>query len=138
MNSQRVFFVDSSAFLALVNARDLFHKDAVRIKGRVDKLGYDWLTSNLVIHEVTALLTRKISRQSAFKFGDGIFAAGEGKIVWSDVEIERRAWGIYRHSRDATLSLVDCVSFVIMEEFGVRHAFSFDKHFVERGFQMIS
>ncbi|MFZ7110305.1 MAG: hypothetical protein ACOWYE_01370 [Desulfatiglandales bacterium] len=33
-----------------------------------------------------------------------------------------------------SLSLVDCLSFEIMESNGIGHAFSFDKHFEEFGF----
>jgi predicted nucleic acid-binding protein len=33
------------------------------------------------------------------------------------------------------LSLVDCVSFGIMREAGIRKAFAFDRHFTEQGFE---
>jgi predicted nucleic acid-binding protein len=35
------------------------------------------------------------------------------------------------------LSLVDCVSFQIMRQLGIRTAFSFDRHFEEQGFERI-
>jgi len=35
------------------------------------------------------------------------------------------------------LSLVDCVSFQVMRETGIRTAFCFDEHFREQGFDVI-
>jgi predicted nucleic acid-binding protein len=35
------------------------------------------------------------------------------------------------------LSLVDCTCFEIMRQSGIRHAFTFDQHFFEQGFQVM-
>jgi predicted nucleic acid-binding protein len=34
------------------------------------------------------------------------------------------------------LGLVDCVSFGVMREAGIRKAFAFDRHFAEQGFEI--
>jgi predicted nucleic acid-binding protein len=37
-----------------------------------------------------------------------------------------------------SLSLVDCVSFVVMRQLAIRDAFAFDRHFEEQGFTLVS
>lgn len=37
-----------------------------------------------------------------------------------------------------SLSLVDCVSFAAMRQYGIREAFTFDCHFGEHGFSCLS
>ena len=35
------------------------------------------------------------------------------------------------------LSLVDCVSFIIMRHYGLENVFGFDRHFNEQGFNLV-
>lgn len=35
------------------------------------------------------------------------------------------------------LSVVDCASFLVMRELGIRDAFAFDRHFSEQGFRTL-
>ena len=49
----------------------------------------------------------------------------------------RRSGGMLAAARKK-LSLVDCVSFQIMRQQGVRAAFCFDSHFREQGFDVLT
>jgi len=43
-----------------------------------------------------------------------------------------------RKYADKEISFTDCVSFAIMRRVGIRTAFTFDRHFRDAGFQIIS
>ena len=59
-------------------------------------------------------------------------------IVWIENEWYRR--GIERLFFEASrqISLVDCLSFEIMEALGIGKAFACDRHFSAAGFQIVS
>ncbi len=55
----------------------------------------------------------------------------------SDNIIEETAESILRQYQDQDFSYTDAVSFVVMKQYGITEAFSFDKHFVTAGFTLI-
>jgi len=56
-------------------------------------------------------------------------------IIKIDEETFREALSIFKESRG--YSFTDCTSFAVMKKYGITHAFTFDKHFREAGFQAI-
>ena len=46
-------------------------------------------------------------------------------------------WQLFQQYNDKSYSLTDCVSFVVMKQLGIRAALSFDKHFVQAGFEKL-
>ncbi|PKM80023.1 MAG: hypothetical protein CVU89_15660 [Firmicutes bacterium HGW-Firmicutes-14] len=55
-------------------------------------------------------------------------------IVWSDKHIENKSFSYLQKYNDHDLSFADAVSFAIMDEMGIKEAFTFDRHFVITGF----
>jgi predicted nucleic acid-binding protein len=51
--------------------------------------------------------------------------------------LEERAESILRQYQNSNFSYTDAVSFVVMKQYGIMEAFSFDKHFVTAGFTLI-
>ncbi|WP_231599244.1 type II toxin-antitoxin system VapC family toxin [Crocosphaera watsonii] len=48
-----------------------------------------------------------------------------------------KAIELYKKYQDKQWGLVDCVSFVVMEENNINKALTFDKHFIQAGFQAL-
>lgn len=46
-------------------------------------------------------------------------------------------WNYFRRHKDKGYSFTDCVSFLVMGDFGTDMAFTFDKHFVQSGFKKV-
>jgi predicted nucleic acid-binding protein len=44
---------------------------------------------------------------------------------------------VYEKYSDKKWGLVDCISFVVMREGGIRHALTFDKDFEQAGFAVL-
>ena len=61
---------------------------------------------------------------------------GLAKVLWVEEPIHNLAWELWLSLGRRKLSFVDCVSFVTMRHFNIKKAFSFDKHFIEQGFDV--
>jgi predicted nucleic acid-binding protein len=59
-------------------------------------------------------------------------------ILWIDEDLHQRAMGALVAARRRRLSLVDCASFESMRQAGLRQVFTFDPHFAEQGFEVLS
>ena len=47
-------------------------------------------------------------------------------------------WRWLERHQDKRYSLTDCISFIVMKQLKVKAALTFDKHFAQAGFQMLS
>ena len=57
------------------------------------------------------------------------------RVIWVDRLIEELAWQKFLQYDDKDISMVDCTSFAVMEQWGISTAFTFDRHFLQAGFQ---
>jgi len=129
-------FVDTSAFLAVLDADDAEHENAKRVWGHLITNDELMVCSNYVLVETFALAQRRLGMEATRAFQEDICPLLN--IEWVD-ESDHRAGvaGVLAASR-RRLSLVDCVSFEVMRRLGVIRAFCFDSHFEEQGFERIS
>ena len=127
-------FVDTSAWYPLVDrsAPDHAHLAAVlreRITG-----GWTLVTTNLVLAESHALITRRIGKETALSFLLEVRAPPN--IVELSTpereELAERDW-LARFS-DQAFSLTDAVSFTVMAERRIGEALALDRHFATAGF----
>ncbi|CCQ67129.1 PilT protein, N-terminal [Crocosphaera watsonii WH 0402] len=59
------------------------------------------------------------------------------EIIHLTPELFNKAIELYKKYQDKQWGLVDCVSFVVMEENNINKALTFDKHFIQAGFQAL-
>jgi uncharacterized protein len=52
--------------------------------------------------------------------------------------LDRRATAIIRQYDDKAFSFTDAASFAVMQRLGIRHAFTFDRHFQQFGFSVLA
>ena len=128
-------FIDTAAFLAVLNADDRSHARARDTW--VEMLSSDQLisSSNYVLLETIALLQHRFGVEGVRLFENEILPIIE--ITWVDREIHKRAMSALLTANRRDLSLVDCTSFEILRETGLDTVFSFDAHFREQGFKVI-
>lgn len=125
-------FADTSGFFALMTHNDYMHVRAKENFNYFAKERASLLTSSFVLVETLALLQRRIGLDPVHEFNAKIFPLLE--VVWIDKQwywkgIQR----IFSHGNRG-LSLVDCISFEIMESREISIVFGFDKHFSDYGF----
>lgn len=54
-----------------------------------------------------------------------------------DEVLFRESWQYLQMYKDKEYSLTDCISFIVMKNFGIDTAFAFDNHFVQAGFKKV-
>ena len=122
-------FVDSSAWYALVNARDKNHLAAKRFLN----VGHRLLTTNFVIGETITLVLVRKGYQAAVDLGEQLWSEEQARIVWLSRADQRAAWQLFKRYSDKDFNFTDCTSFVVMERLELTHAFAFDENFSQTG-----
>ena len=122
-------FVDTSAFHALLNRRDLHHEEAVEMLRRAAAERWVLVTSNFVVAEAHALILHRLGRRAAREWLENVPAL----IERASEEDERRAVRIILSHPDKDFTLCDAISFAMMERLGLRRVISFDRHFRQYG-----
>ena len=128
-------FIDTSAFIAVLNANDQNHSPAKAAWYDLLQQETDLICNNYVLVEVIALLQNRFGIEAVRLFNDGILPVVD--IIWVDKLIHSRAVSAILAANRRRLSLVDCTSFETMRDLGVSRAFAFDSHFTEQGFEVI-
>jgi predicted nucleic acid-binding protein len=127
-------FVDTSAFLAVLDEGDSNHSEAKAFWEKIINEGDLLLCHNYILVETSALVLRRLGMEAIRVFEQDIMPIL--RIIWVNKEVHSAAVGAHLVADRRTLSLVDCVSFEIMRRTGVQKAFAFDRHFRDYGFDL--
>ena len=128
-------FADTSGLFALLARDDSMHTSARAAFDYLAQQQAGLLTSSYVLVETIALLQRRIGLLAVQDFQTRIAPLLE--FVWVDTNWHDRAMQRLVMSNRRDLSLVACLSFVIIEVQEIKLAFAFDKHFEEQGIKTI-
>jgi len=130
-----MLFVDSGAFLARYLSNDTHHRRATAVWKTLS--GVRLFTSNHVLSETITLLGRRAGYAFAAERAENIYSSAALEVLYSTKEQELEAVQLFRKFSDQKVSLTDCVSFVLMKRLRIRTAFTFDRHFLEAGFDVV-
>lgn len=128
-------FIDTSAFLAVLDADDMFHAGAKKTWGELLLSGALLVTSNYILVETFALVQNRLGLSALRLFQEDI--APLLSIRWIDAANHAAATSALLAANRKKLSLVDCTSFEVMRRAAIKCAFTFDGHFKEQGFDCI-
>jgi len=132
-----IIFWDTAAFVALGNARDNLHLSAVSVSQELARAKAHVLTTDAVLIEVANTFSHVAWRSTAWRLIESLqesVTLQVATIVHIDATLWQRGWQLYRNRADKDWGLTDCISFVVMEDFGVHRAFTHDRHFEQAGF----
>jgi len=126
-------FVDSSYFVATLAPRDQWQQRTLRTL----QPGLRMITSAAVINETISLLQSRGQISTALQFLQEIRANPAVEIVYLDPALQADAWDLFCRWGGSGANAVDCTSFAIMRRFGIKKAFTFDRHFRAAGFDIL-
>lgn len=130
-------FVDAGAWIALNDRGDQYHPAAVSYYQRLLRDRRPLVTTNLVIAEAYISIRRAGGYQPAMRFLNSVRQSSRLTKAYSDAALEAEAEALLQRYADQDFSLTDAVSFVVMQQRGIREAFAFDSHFATAGFAVV-
>ena len=128
-------FVDTSFVLALVNERDQYHNQAQKLSFKFEQ--------SLLVTTVAVLLEIGNAMASGFRREANALISllrnsNRVDVVELDARLLEKALQLYEKYDDETWGLVDCISFVVMQERGLTNVLTFDGDFSAAGFNLIT
>ena len=125
-------FIDGSALFALIDADDAAHE---RARSLVESgAPTDLVTHQYVVVEAIALAQRRIG-VDAVRAIARILDVVDVRVV--DRDLHDRALSALLGAKRREVSFVDWTSFTLMRDLGLRTAFTFDRDFVDQGFDVV-
>jgi predicted nucleic acid-binding protein len=128
-------FLDTSAIVAVIDRTDANHAKADRFWRSVLAGEEPLVTSNYVIVETFALVQHRIGLEAVRDLTRDVLPVLT--IRWLGEEQHVAATAAVLAAGRRRLSLVDCTSFEVMKDLGIRRCFAFDPHFREQGFECL-
>jgi uncharacterized protein len=130
-------FLDTAYAIALANAKDQFHPQAVQLAKQLRSEKTKLITTRAVLFEIGNALSGQRFRAGAVQLLDALEADPNVGIVSLTDPLYIQALTLYRTRPDKEWGLVDCLSFVVMRERKLSSALTTDLHFQQAGYQVL-
>jgi len=130
-----IVFVDTSAFYAGLDQDDINHTGAKNAWTELLAGDARLLTNNYVLLETSALVQKRLGPVALRLFYRDVVPLLA--VDWISQQRHQAGVEALLAAARRKLSLVDCISFQTMREYGSQTAFCFDPHFREQGFATI-
>lgn len=132
-----IYFIDTSFIIALASRRDSKHQKALEISSQIKENQIKLVTSEFIIIELCNSFAKANLKRSAIEIVDSMYQDTNIEIIKLSDKYFQAGLDIYRKALDKNWSLVDCISFHILNEKGVKNVLSSDKHFIQAGFNVL-
>jgi predicted nucleic acid-binding protein len=129
-------FLDASFIIALEDADDQNHEKAINFWNGFKKNPQRLITTTYVFNEIVTFLKRRISYDKASHIGEALLSSSIVELIHISNEDFIKGWNMFLKYHDKDFSFTDCISFLLMNQRGIKEAMTFDKHFRQMGFLM--
>ncbi len=127
-------FVDTAAWIALLNVRDILHADAKQSLTSLPRHGTRLVTTEFILLEVADALAAVGIKARTITFLNKLRREPDLRIIPVDSSLLAEGWSLYGRRLDKEWGLTDCTSFVVMMREGIGEALTSDHHFEQAGF----
>ena len=128
-------FLDSAFIIALASKTDSFHEKALQISETLD--GKILVTTRAIMLEVGNALSKRSFRKAGVALLNALEMDDNVAIISLSDELFTKGMELYSKRTDKEWGLIDCISFVVMQERGILQALTTDIHFQQAGFQTL-
>lgn len=123
----RQLLADTSFLVALVDARDVHHAEAVAFLRQLREAVV--ILTNYVFDETMTFLKRRLGSEVALRAGHQLRESLIFQQLQLTEEDEESTWKIFQQYADKAWSYTDCASLAVMQRLGIREILAFDHHF---------
>lgn len=127
-------FVDTAAWIALLNTSDALNPPAKQVMNRLRQQKAFLVTTEFVLLEVADALSAPTIRTRTVAFINGLQQLNNLQIIPVSQALFTSGWQLYSQRPDQEWGLTDCISFVVMTQEQIAIAFTSDRHFQQAGF----
>jgi uncharacterized protein len=128
-------YIDTSAFLTILDADDANHEIARSMWISLVESREVVVTSNYVVVESAALLQSRVGVDAVRWLQEDML--GVVVVEWVDESLHVSAMNAVLSGSRRGPSLVDCVGFEMVRQRPTLRVFAYDRHFENRGFELI-
>ncbi|MEK6374576.1 MAG: PIN domain-containing protein [Acidobacteriota bacterium] len=132
----RRYFVDTWFLIALTDRSDSDHHSAVRLDRSLR--GAPFITHDAVLTEMLTFYSGEGAAARVIAVENARDAMRTYQVLPADRRLFLRALDLYEQRLDKKYSLVDCMSMIVMEDYGIQHVLTNDHHFAQAGFTVIN
>lgn len=130
-------FVDSSAWIALINGNDYLHEKAHDVMRELRLEKAILVTTEFVLLEVADALCSPCLRARTINYLETLRRVDAVRILPLSDALLQSGWSLYVQRADKGWGLTDCISFAAMSRENIARAFTSDAHFAQAGFQKL-
>lgn len=128
-------FVDTSGWANAFVKTEPYHITASTLLTQRKQQNRRVVTTNYVLSELVSLFVRMgVPRKSGLNYIEVLRTSDWVEIVHINESLDEKAWILLANRLDKDWSLVDAVSFVVMQEHKMTEALTADHHFEQANF----
>jgi predicted nucleic acid-binding protein len=129
-------FVDTSGWANLIDISQPFHLLSAKAYQNARSQKHKIITTSYIITELVALLYSplRIPRPIVIAFIQSLKTSPYVEVIHISKEIDTKAWELLINRQDKEWSLVDCSSFIVMQDRKITESLTNDHHFEQVGF----
>ncbi|NJM64613.1 MAG: type II toxin-antitoxin system VapC family toxin [Acaryochloris sp. RU_4_1] len=131
------FFLDTSFAIALSSVTDQNHLQAVQLANQIETNKIPLVTTQAILLEIGNALSKQRYRAAAIELLESLETDSSVEIVIVTNSLYRLAFNLFKQREDKEWGLVDCISFIVMQDRGIIDALTADTHFQQAGFRAL-
>ena len=130
-------FLDTSFAIALSSITDQNHLRAVELAHRLESNKTRLVTTQAILLEIGNALSKQRYRKAGIQLLESLSFDPNVEVVLLTKDLYTDAFNLFKQRKDKEWGLVDCISFIVMENRGITDALTADIHFQQAGFRAL-
>jgi uncharacterized protein len=130
-------FLDTSFTIALSSVTDQNHVRAVKIASQIEIDKTSLVTTQAVLLEIGNALSKQRYRVAAIQLLESLDTDPSVEVILLTNSLYGLAFNLFKQREDKEWGLVDCISFIVMQDRGITDALTADTHFQQAGFRAL-
>jgi uncharacterized protein len=130
-------FLDTSFAIALSSVTDQNHVLAVKLADQIEHDKTNLVTTQAILLEIGNALSKQRYRAAAVQLLESLETDLSIEVVLLTHSLYKLAFDLFKRREDKEWGLVDCISFIVMQDRGITDALTADTHLQQAGFRAL-